>query len=90
MSSNIAHKYLTVHDVMWDAEKYIEEHGHDVSYPINQEELKTYGLKLLKLVRNALIYVSLGAHFQEEYLGEPRDNGLIGSMPLLDIPNKFR
>lgn len=88
--THIAHKYLTVHDIMWDAGNYIGEHGHDVSYPINQDELKTYGLKLLKLVRNALIYVSLGAHFQEAYLGEPLDDGLVGSLLLRDIPDEFR
>ncbi len=84
--NHIAHKYLTVHhDDIWKARQHRELNDNLLSYPVGDKELIRKTLKLLKLVRNALVYVSLSAHWNEEE--KPRDKKDIlfpSSMHIMD------
>jgi tetratricopeptide (TPR) repeat protein len=88
---HIAHKYLTVHDeILGIADNHRTLNPELLSYPVRADELKRKSLILFKLVRNALIYVSLGAHWHETYNKESPSNGLIGSLLLTELSDNER
>lgn len=65
--NHIAHKYLKVFDRYLVDAKHLRIHkGHEWEYPISDQELIFQTLSLLKLVRNALIYLSLAVHNEEQ------------------------
>ncbi|MEE7627893.1 LA2681 family HEPN domain-containing protein [Methylobacter sp. Wu8] len=89
--NHITHKYLKVHDhILCDTSNWRDKEGHELSYPISDRELKQQAIKLLKLVRNALIYVSLAAHSNECKAREKIGEGLIGEMQLFEIGDRYR
>lgn len=81
---HIAHKYLTVHDSFCSAVGVI---GRDraqtgkLSMSIGDEELAVATVKLLKLVRSAMIYLSLAANWYEQTARKQSD-GVYAPMPL--------
>ena len=88
--NHIAHKYLTVHyDDLWEAQKQRELNDCFLSYPVGDKELKRKTLKLLKLVRNALIYVSLCAHWNEKEAKKYKE-GLIAPISLFTIDDGLK
>ncbi|WP_107803994.1 LA2681 family HEPN domain-containing protein [Nitrosomonas oligotropha] len=89
--NHITHKYLRVYDDLYvDAKLSRENDGHQLSYPIGHEELKLQSIKLLKLVRSALIYLSLAAHAEESRAKQKIDKGLIAAMNLCEIKDTYR
>lgn len=89
--NHIAHKYLKVFNhVFVDTEKWRKRSGHTWEYPISDQELITQTLKLLGLVRNALIYVSLAAHAEERKKKSALEDGILGEMQLLEIEDFYR
>ncbi|ACF10898.1 hypothetical protein Cpar_0476 [Chlorobaculum parvum NCIB 8327] len=89
--NHIAHKYLKVYDhYLVDAKQLRVHKGHDWEYPISDRELISQTLNLLKLVRNALIYLSLAAHNEEQRKREEVDKGLIGEFQLVEVEDKYR
>lgn len=67
--NHIAHKYLKVHDhICWTEDQAELDLFHDkLCYSIGRENLEKKTLKLLKLIRNAIIYCVLGVHFNETH-----------------------
>lgn len=81
---HIAHKYLTVHDSFHSAVVTV---GRDrvqtgqLAMSIGGEELAVATVKLLKLVRNAMIYMSLAANWYEQTTRK-RSDDVYAPMPL--------
>lgn len=67
--NHIAHKYLKVHDhICWTEDQAGLDLFHDkLCYSIGRENLEKKTLKLLKLIRNAIIYCVFGVHFNETH-----------------------
>jgi len=89
--NHITHKYLKVHDhILCDTSNWRNKEGRELSYPISDQELKNQAIKLFKLVRNALIYVSLAAHENERKAREDIGEGMLGEMPLFEVGDDYR
>lgn len=89
--NHIAHKYLKVFDhTLVETKEWRKRNGHEWEYPISDQELVTQTLKLLSLVRNALTYVSLAAHFDEQKKKHTLGEGMLGVMPLYEIEDDCR
>lgn len=89
--NHIAHKYLKVFDhVLVDTEQWRNASGHEWEYPISDKELIDQTLKLLNLVRSALIYVSLAAYDEEARKRSEIADGLLGDMQLFEVDDKYR
>jgi len=67
-----------------------ESDDHELSYVISDEEFKAQSLKLLKLVRSALIHLSLAAHVRESKSRKEIDDRLIAEMELFEVEDSFR
>lgn len=88
--NHITHKYLKVHDHgLYDTENLRNSVGHELSYPISDFELKEQTMKLLKLVRSALIYVSLAAHQHERTLREGISEDQYAEIQLFEIQDEY-
>lgn len=89
--NHIAHKYLCVYcDWASDIESLRKNKGHHLSYPIGDKEFISQSVKLLKLVRSALIYLSLAAHAQESKSRIDSDRDFFAPMELIEIDDEFR
>ena len=80
---HIAHKYLTVHDSFGVSLGTMgrDRKGNDLSMPIGDDDLAAATIKLLKLVRSAMIYLSLAANWHEQTINKNPD-GLHASINL--------
>jgi hypothetical protein len=82
--NHLEHKYLKTHDML------IRPSGQPSSgwmidtlaYSISRTELDAKGLRVLKLARAALMYLSLGVASEEARRAEKRGDGLVAPMPL--------
>jgi ABC-type branched-subunit amino acid transport system ATPase component len=84
-------KYLKVFDhVLVDTKQWRNASGHEWEYPISDKELIDQTLKLLNLVRSALIYVSLAAYDEEARKRSEIADGLLGDMQLFEVDDKYR
>ena len=89
--NHIAHKYLKVFDhLLVDTKQWRSVSGHEWEYPISDQELINQTLKLLGLVRSALIYVSLAAHYEESIKKSAINDSQLGNMPLFEVNEKYR
>lgn len=92
--NHLEHKYLKVHDPPWTLKSFsapIHDPFRDsMAYSVSRDELETKSLRLLKLARAGLIYLSL-AVFQEEILrAKCRDNSLVMPMALSTWPDHWK
>lgn len=89
--NHIAHKYLKVFDhVLVDTERWRKSSGHEYEYPISDQELIDQTLRLLQLVRAALIYVTLAASHEERIKKETIGSEMLAEMGLMEIEDKYR
>lgn len=89
--NHIAHKYLCVYcDWASDIKSRRENKGHRLSYPIGDEEFICQSVKLLKLVRSALTYLSLAAHAKDSKSRLDSDEDIFAPMELIEIDDEFR
>lgn len=89
--NHIAHKYLKVFDhLLVDTKQWRNRKGHEWEYPISDQELITQTLKLLSLVRNALVYLSLAAHNEEQRKKAKIGDELIGEIQLSELKDNYR
>lgn len=63
LRNKLEHGYVKVHEDFY--EEYAGMFKDNLSYSIKESELIDYSIKLLKLCREALIYLSLGIHIEE-------------------------
>lgn len=74
--NHISHKYLKVQHSSNNPASWRKNSGDD--YPIDEKELQEQTIKLLKLVRSALIYVSLAINWQEKNNPKTERNKIVG------------
>ena len=83
--NHLEHKYLKVHDPLF---RVLERRGASgpwndrLAYSVQRPDFEAKTLRLVKLARAALIYVSLGMHIEESRRGRGRDPSLVAHMPL--------
>jgi len=85
--NHIAHKYLKVHDELcWrDPPDEIKKFLTDkLAYSVIRSDLEDKTLRLLKLVRASLVYLSLGIHVEEGHRAQERDEEVIITPMFLD------
>jgi len=82
--NHLEHKYFKVHDAIWSAEMFSPEHfdffKDSLACSIKRNDLEAKTLRLLKLAREGLIYLSLAVH-REEYLRKEK-SGVATVMPM--------
>lgn len=86
--NHIVHKYLKVHDeLLWNNSPYeIEKFLTDkLAYSVKRSDLEGKTLKLLKLIRASLVYLSLGIHVEERHRSQERDEEVIIPPISIDI-----
>lgn len=89
--NHIAHKYLRVHDhTLYGATEERARHGHDLSFPVSDSELIEQSVKLLKLVRSALIYLSAAVAHEESRKFKNSKPGIVASMPIMSVDDRYR
>lgn len=89
--NHIAHKYLRVHDhVLYGAAEERARRGRELSFPVSDVELSGQSIKLLKLVRSALIYLSSAvAHEESRKLADSKP-GFIAPMLITPVDDRYR
>ncbi|MCX7155214.1 MAG: LA2681 family HEPN domain-containing protein [Rhodocyclales bacterium] len=88
---HIAHKYLRVHDeILYSAEGDRARNGQEVSFPISEAELATSSVKLLKLVRSSLIYLSAAVAHEEMKRASAKKHGIVFPMPVTVVDDRYR
>jgi hypothetical protein len=88
--NHISHKYLKVQHSTNNPASWRKNNGHDFTYPIDEAELQEQTIKLLKLVRSALIYVSLAVHCEEKQRRLKVESGLIAEMSMFHVEDNHR
>jgi tetratricopeptide (TPR) repeat protein len=78
--NSIEHKFLTLHQM--DLVNFIEPEIKHVTYPVYFQDFANKTLRLMKLARAALIYLSLGVHIEEKKRHTNGESQIIGQMPL--------
>jgi tetratricopeptide (TPR) repeat protein len=89
--NHIAHKYLRVHDHLWThlrADR--KEMPRDFSFAVTDDELQEYTLKLLRLVRSAMVYLVAAVAHEEHLKARDAGEGLIGQMPIFTLDDDLR
>ncbi|MDD5240324.1 MAG: LA2681 family HEPN domain-containing protein [Sulfuricella sp.] len=89
--NHIAHKYLRVHDgTLYYAEGERTRNGHEISFPVSEAELVTSSVKLLKLVRSSLIYLSAAVAHEEAKKASTQERGIVFPMPVTAVDDRYR
>lgn len=82
--NHISHKYLKVQHSCNSHSSYRKSNGHESTYPIDENELQEQTKKLLKLVRSALIYLSLAVEWQEKQTRQ-KEQGRTATMQMPEV-----
>ncbi|PKD38164.1 hypothetical protein CWO84_23350 [Methylomonas sp. Kb3] len=89
--NHIAHKYLRVHvDDLYNAEDDRSLNGLEISFPITEIELTAQTIKLLKLVRSTLIYLTAAVAHEESKRTASISSGMIAHMPIIQVEDIYR
>ncbi len=80
--NHLEHKYLTIHDFDTSDLSQSTSDSNGTHYSISRDDFNSKVLKLLKLVRAAVIYLSLGIHIEESKKQSKLDGGVVLPMPL--------
>ena len=82
LRNRLEHRYLQVHaGWAWPALSHAGQ-GAGTGESISDDDLAAKAIRVMKLARSALIYLSLAVAREEELRHADRPEGLIGSMPL--------
>jgi hypothetical protein len=89
--NHIAHKYLRVHDhIVTHLPADRSELPDDFSFQVTDEELQVYTVKLLRLVRSAMIYLSGAVLHEELEKRKATGEGLLGQMHIHTVGDEYR
>lgn len=92
--NHLEHKYLKVHDWPWtserDADAIHDSLRDSLAYSVTRGDLDAKSLRLLKLARAGLIYLSLAVHREEQLRAEQRGDGLVMPMELDTWPDDWK
>jgi tetratricopeptide (TPR) repeat protein len=95
MRIHLEHRYVKVHELM-DGSAGRQDAAGDLfvdtlAYSISRSDLESRTLRLLKLVRAALIYLCLGMHWEERRrMKRRRSKRLIASQSLPTVEDRFK
>jgi hypothetical protein len=81
LRNHLEHKYVKVHEFSVPASGSGDPFRDTLAYGLTRSDLEQKTLRLLQLVRSALVYLSLGMH-QEERRRAKGHSGLSAPMPL--------
>ncbi len=92
---HLEHRYVKVHELMGGPAGRQDAAGDlfvdTVAYSISRSDLEARTLRLLKLVRAALIYLCLGMHWEERRrMKRRRSKRLIASQSLPTVEDRFK
>lgn len=82
LRNHLEHKYVKVHEVLLPSKSLGDSFYDTLAHAITRSDLEQRTLRLMQLVRSALIYLSLGMHREEQDRRKGKD-GLMAMM-LLD------
>jgi tetratricopeptide (TPR) repeat protein len=87
--NHLEHKYLKVHDPLWPGppdpdDKSGRALADTLAHSIYRDDLAASGLTMLKMARAALIYLSLGVHWEERQRASDRPPDQVNPPMLLD------
>jgi tetratricopeptide (TPR) repeat protein len=89
--NHIAHKYLRVHDhFLSNLQDDRGETPNDFSYQVTDDELQAYTIKLLKLVRSAMIYLTAAITHEEMDRRAKIGEELVASLPIYSVKDDCR
>lgn len=76
LRNHLEHKYVKVHDEFFFTRNSSGQHAFDdeLAFHISTEELTGKSLKLLKLIRASLVYLSLAVHREEQIKASNNSN----------------
>jgi hypothetical protein len=84
--NHLEHKYLKVHDSFWAIDESYEKidalFKDTLAYSLTRESLEAKTLRLLKLARAGLIYLSLAVHREEKLRAKNQQVGFFMPMHL--------
>jgi hypothetical protein len=81
LRNHLEHKYVKVLEMMLPSRSDDDPFHDTMAYAITRSDLEQRTLRLIQLVRSALIYLSLGMHHEERERTRSEE-GLIATMPL--------
>ncbi len=81
LRNHLEHKYVKVHEVLLPSRSKGDPFYDTIAHSIARSALEQRTLRLMQLVRSALIYLSLGMH-REERERKKGVEGLVATMPL--------
>lgn len=87
--NHIAHKYLKVHDELWQGLGSLDLFNDGMAHSITRNDLEAKCIKLIKLVRAAIIYAVSGIYIYEKERSMERD-GLVAPMVLNTIDDRWK
>jgi len=78
---HLEHKYVKIHEMLLPSKSAGNPFHDTLAHAITRSDLERRTLRLMQLVRSALIYLSLGMHREEQKRGKGKE-GLTATMPL--------
>jgi tetratricopeptide (TPR) repeat protein len=88
--NHLEHKYLQLHNPPWTAKGYTRFSFDDLAYPLARADLEAKALKMVKLARAGLIYLSLAVHQEERIRAQQRGNGFVAPMSQIIFPDEWK
>lgn len=90
LRNHLEHKYVKVHSMM-EPVRPVDLFHDNLAHAVSRDDLEQRTLRILKLARSALIYLSLGMHVEEGRRQASADTDCrIGSMPLHVMDDDFK
>ncbi|PMQ06536.1 hypothetical protein DyAD56_03505 [Dyella sp. AD56] len=89
LRNHLEHKYVKVHELLLDAPAAHDMFHDTLAHSIRRTDLEHRTLRLMQLVRSALIYLVLGIHKEEQMRAKDQD-GLVAPMTLHTIEDDWK
>jgi len=94
--NHIEHKYIKIHEKLWSGQPDSSDEiglalSDTLAYSLYRDEFANKVLKMLRLARVALVYLSLGIHIEERKKTAERDQKkIVAPMPLDKWEDKWK
>lgn len=89
LRNHLEHKYVKVHEMLLPSDSVGNHFSDTLAHSITRSDLEQRSLRLMQLVRSALIYLSLGMHCEEKKRMEGKD-GLMATMRLDPLRDRWK
>jgi hypothetical protein len=81
LRNHLEHKYVKVHEILLPSKSLGDPFFDSLAHAITRSDLEQRALRLMQLVRSALIYLSLGMHREEQERRKGKE-GVVATFPL--------